>query len=66
MVHHVRTTDPPARPPVGPESGEVRDRLREAHVHWAWEALGLDPSTDAPERSTTSGELPDAADEDQD
>jgi hypothetical protein len=51
VVHPVRTTDPPLHPPATEEVDGVIAVLEQAGRRWEWEALGLDPATDGPERS---------------
>jgi len=51
IVKHVRDSDPPPRPGPSSEANEdVLDRLRAASAFWEWQALGLDPADDGPER----------------
>lgn len=58
LLHDVRTGDPPAPPDAetagsentATETDAVMRRLHEAHAWWQWQALGLDPAKDGPER----------------
>lgn len=59
IVHDVRGTDPPPRPPVGKESGDVKARLRQRGASWTWHTLGLDPAADSPvDRSPAECDVP--------
>jgi hypothetical protein len=66
LVHPVRKTDPPLRPPAGKDSGDIHDRLQQAGALWEWKALGLDPASDGPDRSVVVHKARPVADGDQD
>jgi hypothetical protein len=56
IIHSIRATDPPLRPAAVEDVDGVVKGLREARALWEWNALGLDPSTDGPDRSVVVGE----------
>jgi hypothetical protein len=51
VVHPVRETDPPLKPPVVEDAGDLLDDIRQASAFMQWRALGLDPADDGPECS---------------
>ena len=50
VVKSLRSNDPPARPESKGESDDVFGAIRDARAFWQWQALGLDPADDGPER----------------
>lgn len=66
VVHPVRGTDPPLGPPVGEDTGDIVEHLKQARALREWNAIGLDPAADGPDRSVVVHDAWPVADDAQD
>ena len=51
VIHPVRVVDPPLQPPAIEDSSDVLGSIQQAVAFREWNALGLDPAADGPDRS---------------